>query len=225
MSAGNETTRRRSNRLNPDLPGIIVDDEAASSDFVVVPFRLRGGAPLPPPPPPPPQVPPQSTPLQRIPTMDIAVQTGLEEQCSNKEWRLAIRTEPNKLSGRREVVRILIVPNMDVTELSKCVLQISNISAGGELVGLFRESDGLFVTLPHILKEEMQNVVWSLSIPQVHVPAPEPWLTGPMIIFLVTASVGYLLWIFGKQLMFTLDEWSGRVFEIVVNLPLRELYR
>jgi hypothetical protein len=162
--------------------------------------------------------------------MDTGVQTeeeeedGDEDAIARSEWRLMMRTEPNKFTGRRELVRILVQPDMDVTELSKCIMQINDLSGTDKVSGLFREPDGLFITLSHILEAEMHNCVWSLSVPQFQIPKPEPWLSQSRLILMGVASL-VLLKAFGPKLLWNLRDWSGTAFEVVVNLPLRELYR
>jgi hypothetical protein len=113
---------------------------------------------------------------------------------------------------------------MDVAELSKCIMQINDLSGTDKVSGLFRESDGLFITLSHILEAEIHNCVWSLSVPHFPIPKPEPWLSQRMMILIGIIAL-VLLKSFGPMLLWNLRDWTGTAFEVVVNLPLRELYR
>lgn len=164
--------RRRSSRLNPSSDESDDHGSSCCDDEIIDrPYRLRGGAPPAPPPPPPPPPPhvPTPTPVRaptppprrsltegpasRRSTKDTGVQTEGEEDMEDEEddadviprseFRLKMRTEPNKFSGRRELVRILVLPEMDVSELSKCIMQINDLSGTDKVSGLFRESDGL----------------------------------------------------------------------------------
>lgn len=138
-----------------------------------------------------------------------------------------VRTEPTKTNPRRDLVRILITPNMAPETLATCIQQtcgIDNDFRDWEIAGMFRESDCLFVSLQDIINDVDTKSVYALSFPHFHIPQPEPWLTETVLIL---GGVGSIvgLWVFGPIVLALLHHWSGSFFEVFVNLPLRELYR
>lgn len=116
---------------------------------------------------------------------------------------------------------------MKPTTLAECIQQtcgIDNDFRDWVIAGLFRESDCLFLSLADIIAEQDQENVYSLTFPYFPAPKQKPWLTETGMILL--GVVGLMsLWVLGPVALAYLHRWSDTLFELFVNLPLRELYR
>jgi hypothetical protein len=113
--------------------------------------------------------------------------------------------------------------------LAECIQQTCDMDNSdfreSIVAGLFRESDCLFFSLDDILVERDEANVYSLTYPYIPKPRPKPWYTEPYVILVLFASFLLAIWQLGPTTLTYLHYWSGELFELIVNQPLRELYR
>jgi hypothetical protein len=93
------------------------------------------------------------------------------------------------------------------------------------VAGLFRESDCLFVSLQDVIDQRDSKSVFSLTFPHwLFVKKDKSWLTDTVMIVLAVLVL-LILWLFGSTAFSYLSRMIASVFELCINLPIRELYR
>jgi hypothetical protein len=172
------------------------------------------------------------------------VDTTNNPTASNREWVLKFMVR--RADGKPTMFQIHINGTMTANSLSACLEQAS-ASVGMPLAvsdiphpiaGLFLQSNGIFVSLEHLLKtghDTFQNEVFGLTYtppPSPSRPLPIPWWQQPRNQLLLLAClpiVGMLLYNFLYHLgpyLWRLMIWiSISIFDVAVQLPLQELYR
>mmetsp|Transcript_25602 Transcript_25602/g.37829 ORF Transcript_25602/g.37829 Transcript_25602/m.37829 type:complete len:323 (+) Transcript_25602:147-1115(+) len=208
MSVQNERiTRSRSRNQQHDShvdQNMLEASELEDNDIVVIEQRQ-------------PESPP--TVRNRLRTRSISVQTE-----APPAWKLSIQ---NGSYNGSDIIQIFVTCTMTPKVLSRCILQ----ACRGEeyygdmmIVGLFQESDCLFVSLEDLIANRDSMQIYSLTYPEPHKSTTWLALTKRMLPVVSIVLIIYL-YFYGQLILATTHEWSADIFEVVVNLPLRELYR
>jgi hypothetical protein len=118
---------------------------------------------------------------------------------------------------------------MTPATLGRCILQVT---MGGpveeddvvQVAGLFRERDQLFMSLEHILSCPDEGCTYSLKRRR-HPVIQVPWYYQYHWMALLGISCIAILFGYGHYLWQGVWDTASLIFETVLNMPLRELYR
>lgn len=206
MSVNNQrVTRSRSRIQHQDRAAedSVIDESDSDSDLIVI--------------------------NEREPETSLTRRTGLRTRSVSIQteflppWTLKLRT---RLRNGQGVIHISVTVSMTPKILSRCILQTCGSEEHYEemiIVGLFQESDCLFVSLEDIIAYRNSEEIYSLTYPEPMRSAPR--LTFTQGIPLIILGIIIYLYFRGQSIAATAHEWSANIFEVFINLPLRELYR
>ena len=155
-------------------------------------------------------------------------QQDMGTQTDRSDWILRLRAPPRRSRDDPllpSIIQIHVTAHMNSRMLAACVQQI--VEDDDEIVGLFVESTGLFVSLDHLLSASatMRRQVYALY----HRPPPPPgtpwWKHIELWIAVGIVIIGRLLYVHKEIVMRVL--WTAAVtsYDMTIQLPLKELYR